>query len=166
MCGSVGRLFLFLFFSEPAMCEPRVQCAQNCQSVAETISSTHLSRQAMTDENEFQPRPGRIRSSRAQRAKPFIAQALAAAQRAGGGVSRLGLLRSRKRSTFGRGRVASVRARRLLTGRSQLVTIRTRVVRRVGRTAPLSAHLDYLRREGVTRDGAKAPPISSARIGP
>lgn len=110
----------------------------------------------MAEENDFQPRPGRIRSSRAQRAKPFIAQALAAAQRAGGGISRQGLLRSGSRSTFGRGRVASVRANRLLTGRSRLVTVKTRVVRHTARSAPLGAHLSYLRREGVTRDGEKA----------
>jgi type IV secretory pathway VirD2 relaxase len=110
----------------------------------------------MAEENEFQPRPGRIRSSRSQRAKPFIAQALAAAQRAGGGISRQGLLRSKSRSTFGRGRVASVRANRLLTGRSRLVTVKTRVVRHTARSAPLAAHLGYLRREGVTRDGEKA----------
>ena len=64
----------------------------------------------MAEENDFQPRPGRIRSSRSQRAKPFIAQALAAAQRAGGGVSRQGLLRSFSRSTFGRVRMSAVRA--------------------------------------------------------
>ena len=110
----------------------------------------------MAEENDFQPRPGRIRSSRSQRAKPFIAQALAAAQRAGGGISRQGLLRSGSRSTFGRGRVASVRANRLLTGRSRLVTVKTRVVRHTARSAPLAAHLGYLRREGVTRDGEKA----------
>lgn len=110
----------------------------------------------MAEENDFQPRPGRIRSSRSQRAKPFIAQALAAAQRAGGGISRQGLLRSGSRSTFGRGRVASVRANRLLTGRSRLVTIKTRVVRHRARPAPLGAHLGYLRRERVTRDGEKA----------
>src|SRR6185437_767343 len=82
-----------------------------------------LSGPAMADENDFQPRPGRIRSTRSQRAKPFIAQALSAAQRAGGGVSRQGLLRSGRRSTFGRGRTASVRANHLLTGRSRLVTV-------------------------------------------
>ena len=109
----------------------------------------------MAEENDFQPRPGRIRSSRSQRVKPFIAQALAAAQRAGG-VSRQGMLRTGKRSTFGRGRVASVQANRLLTGRSRLVTIKTRVVRHTARSAPLSAHLGYLQREGVTRDGEKA----------
>ncbi|KRQ17150.1 relaxase/mobilization nuclease domain-containing protein [Bradyrhizobium manausense] len=110
----------------------------------------------MAEEKEFQPRPGRIRSSRSQRAKPFIAQALAAAQRAGGGVSRAGRLTSHRQSRFGRGRVASERANRLLTGRSRLVTIKTRVVRHTARSAPLAAHLGYLRREGVTRDGERA----------
>jgi type IV secretory pathway VirD2 relaxase len=110
----------------------------------------------MAEENDFQPRPGRIRSSHSQRTKPFVAQALAAAQRAGGGVSRQGLLRSGNRSTFGRGRVAAVRANHLLTGRSRLVTVKTRFVRHTARSAPLGAHLGYLRREGVTRDGEKA----------
>ena len=110
----------------------------------------------MAEESDFQPRPGRIRSSRSQRAKPFIAQALAAAQRAGGGVSQQGMLKSGSRSTFGRGRVASVRANHLLTGRSRLVTVKARVVRHTARSAPLGAHLGYLRREGVTRDGEKA----------
>jgi hypothetical protein len=40
--------------------------------------------------DDFRIRPGRIRSTRAQRARPFIAQALAAAKKAGGGVSRSG----------------------------------------------------------------------------
>ncbi|WP_183232358.1 VirD2 family relaxase/mobilization nuclease [Bradyrhizobium sp. SBR1B] len=110
----------------------------------------------MAEEKEFQPRPGRIRSSRSQRAKPFITQALAAAQRAGGGISRAGHLASHRHSRFGRGRVASERANRLLTGRSRLVTVKTRVVRHKARSAPLAAHLGYLRREGVTRDGEKA----------
>src|SRR5208283_4761129 len=93
---------------------------------------------------------------RSQRAKPFIAQALAAAQRAGGGVLQQGMPRSGHRSTFGRGRVASVRANHLLTGRSRLVMVKARVVRHTARSAPLGAHLGYLRREGVTRDGEKA----------
>jgi type IV secretory pathway VirD2 relaxase len=108
----------------------------------------------MDDENDFQPRPGRIRSSKSQRAKPFLAQALAAAERAGG-ISRSGNVVCRH-SHFGRGRVASVRANRYLTGRSRLVAIKTRVVRHKALAAPLSAHLTYLRREGVTRDGEKA----------
>jgi type IV secretory pathway VirD2 relaxase len=110
----------------------------------------------MARDDDFQARPGRIRSSRAQRAKPFVAQALAAAQRAGGGISRQGILRGGTRSTFGRGRVASVQANRLLTGRSRLVTIKARVVGHTARSSPLATHLGYLRREGVTRDGEKA----------
>jgi len=111
---------------------------------------------AMPDEREFRIRPGRIRSTRAQAARPFIAQALAAAQKAGGRVSRFGTVSAGGRSRFGRGRMASVQANRLLTGCSRSVVIKTRVVRHSARSAPLAAHLGYLRREGVTRDGEKA----------
>ena len=110
----------------------------------------------MTRDSDFRIRPGRIRSSSAQAARPFIAQALAAAQKAGARVSRSGQITPGNRSTFGRGRTASVRANRLLTGRSRIVVIKTRVVRHTARAAPLAAHLTYLRREGVTRDGEKA----------
>lgn len=105
----------------------------------------------MADDREFRIRPGRIRSTRAQQARPFIAQALAAAQKAGGRVSRSGKISSGKRSRFGRGQRASIQANRLLTGRSRIVVIKTRVVRHTARSAPLGAHLNYLRREGVTR---------------
>ena len=110
----------------------------------------------MSVENDFRIRPGRVRSSRAQRARPFIAQALAAVQKAGGHVSRSGRISSGKRSHFGRGRRATVQANRLLTGRSRVVVIKTRVVRHSARSAPMSAHLKYLGREGVTRDGETA----------
>jgi len=101
-------------------------------------------------------RPGRIRSTRAQQARPFIAQALAAAQRAGGALSRRGAIESASRSRFGRGQRATVQANRLLTARSRGVVIKARVVRHAGRSAPLSTHLTYLQRDGVTRDGEKA----------
>lgn len=110
----------------------------------------------MSGEDDFRIRPGRIRSTSAQRARPFIAQALAAAQKAGARISRSGRISSGNRSTFGRGRTASVRANRLLAGRSRIVVIKTRLVRHHTRAAPLAAHLSYLRREGVTRDGEKA----------
>ncbi|RRD26827.1 DUF3363 domain-containing protein [Brucellaceae bacterium VT-16-1752] len=110
----------------------------------------------MADDREFRVRPGRIRSTRAQQARPFIAQALAAAQKAGGRVSRSGRISSGKRSRFGRGQRASIQANRLLTGRSRIVVIKTRVVRHTARSAPLGAHLNYLRRDGVTRDGEEA----------
>ncbi len=110
----------------------------------------------MSREDDFRIRPGRIRSRGVQRAKPFVAQALAAAQKAGGHVSRTGRIGAPRASRFGRGRVASVQANRLLTSRSRLATVKTRIVRHSARRATLKAHLSYLRREGVTRDGEKA----------
>ena len=110
----------------------------------------------MSDENEFRIRPGRIRSTRAQQARPFIAQALAAAKKAGGGVSRSGRVSSPNRSRFGRGQRATVQANRLISNRTRGAVVKARVVRHGARSAPMGTHLDYLRRDGVTRDGEKA----------
>ncbi|UHD46346.1 relaxase/mobilization nuclease and DUF3363 domain-containing protein [Aureimonas altamirensis] len=110
----------------------------------------------MADEREFRIRPGRVRSTRAQQARPFISQALAAAKKAGGGVSRSGRIMPNNRSRFGHGQRASIQANRLITARSRGAVIKARVVRHFWRSAPLGAHLDYLRRDGVTRDGEKA----------
>ncbi|NJL50304.1 MAG: DUF3363 domain-containing protein, partial [Blastochloris sp.] len=60
------------------------------------------------------------------------------------------------RSRFGHGQRASIQANRLITARSRGAVIKARVVRHSVRSAPLGTHLDYLRREGVTRDGEKA----------
>ncbi len=110
----------------------------------------------MARDDDFQVRPGRIRSSRAQRIKPFIAQALAAAEKAGGRIARNGSIASRRSSRFGRGRVAAVRANRLLTNRSRGAVVKGRFLRHATQHGKLAAHLGYLRREGVTRDGGKA----------
>ena len=110
----------------------------------------------MTGDSDFRVRPGRIRSTRAQAARPFIAQALAAAKKAGAGVSRSGRIVSGNRSRFGSGQRASIQATRLLTARTRGAVIKARVVRQTSRSAPLATHLNYLRREGVTRDGEKA----------
>ncbi|PNG24661.1 relaxase/mobilization nuclease domain-containing protein [Methylocella silvestris] len=110
----------------------------------------------MAREDDFQVRPGRIRSSRAQRTKPFIAQALAATQKAGGRIGRDGSITGRRGSRFGRGRVAAVQANRLLTSRSRGAVVKGRFLRHATQRGKLAAHLGYLRREGVTRDGEKA----------
>ena len=110
----------------------------------------------MTDEHEFRIRPGRTRSTRTQQARPFIAQALAAAKKAGGGVSRSGRITSGNRSRFGQGQRASIEANRFITSRTRVAVVKARVVRHTARTAPLGTHLNYLRRDGVTRDGEMA----------
>jgi type IV secretory pathway VirD2 relaxase len=122
----------------------------------------------MSDDREFRVRPARIRSTRAQQARPFVAQALAAARKAGGGVSRSGKIASGNRSRFGNGKVASLQASRRITPRSRGAVVKARVVRHTARAGSLSQHLTYLRREGVTRDGEKArmfgPEIESVDV--
>lgn len=108
----------------------------------------------MSGDEDFRIRPGRIRSRGSQRALPIITQALVAAQRAGGHVSRSGRIIAPGLSTFGRGRVASLRATHRLGHRSRQVVVKARVVKHGGR-ASLAAHLNYLQRDGVTRDGEK-----------
>ncbi|RDD69863.1 relaxase/mobilization nuclease domain-containing protein [Paracoccus versutus] len=110
----------------------------------------------MSNEDDFRIRPGRIRSSRSQRARPFVAQALAATQKAGGRVSRSGRIVAPGASRFGRGRSAAVRANRLITRRTRLCTVKVRVVRRTAQAAALPRHLGYLGRDGVARGGEKA----------
>jgi type IV secretory pathway VirD2 relaxase len=107
----------------------------------------------MTRDDDLRVRIGRIRDrGSARRAKPFIAQALAAAEKAGGLHRRSG--RTTRNAGFGRGGAANLAAVRLMTARTRSVVIKTRVVRHGTKHAPLDAHLVYLRRDGVTKDGA------------
>jgi type IV secretory pathway VirD2 relaxase len=105
----------------------------------------------MSRDDDIRIRPGRIRSTKPGRAKSFVARVLAATQKAGG------LHRSGGRGqarAFGCGRAASLLALRGLASRSRGVVVKARVVRHAQKSAPLAAHLSYLRRDGVTRDGA------------
>jgi hypothetical protein len=109
----------------------------------------------MIEDDDLHVRLGRVRDGgqgSAHRAKPFIARALAAAEKAGG-LQRRPRRRSRS-AAFGRGRAASIVAARLMTDRTRSVAVKARVVRHRGRGAPLGTHMAYLRREGVTKDGA------------
>jgi hypothetical protein len=94
--------------------------------------------------DELRIRPGRTRTARSQSAKPFIAQALAAAEKVGGMARRPSS--SRQAGAFGRGRAASLSATRGMTNRSRVAVIKARVVRHGMKRAPLSAHLTYLSR--------------------
>lgn len=104
----------------------------------------------MSYSDDFRIRPGRIRSTRGPRTKPFLAQALQAAQKAGG-LSRGAGSRGGR---FGRGRAASVAAARLLNNRARGAMVKARVVRRMRSPGALRAHVGYLQRDGVTRDGS------------
>lgn len=106
----------------------------------------------MKNDDELRIRPGRIRSRGSERTKPAIFQALAAAKRAGGLISKRGRIYSPRASTFGRGRAASVIAGHRLGRGARGAMIKARVVRHSVRSS-LGAHLKYLQRDGVTRDG-------------
>jgi type IV secretory pathway VirD2 relaxase len=106
-------------------------------------------------DDDLRLRPGRIRDSgKKARPRTFIGQVLKAAQKAGHVGARSGwAAKGGGRSSFGRGRGVSARAW-VLSNRRRVI-VKARVVRHKGRafrSAPLAAHLAYLRREGVTRD--------------
>jgi type IV secretory pathway VirD2 relaxase len=111
-------------------------------------------------DNDLDIRPGRIQHGNrgAKRPKSFVGEVMRAAKRAGHvgesfGRGRAGASRSR----FGRGRRAALALS--LHSTSRRVVMKARVVRHHGarfRSAPLPKHIAYLRREGVTRDGADA----------
>ena len=106
----------------------------------------------MSGDDEFNVRPGRIRSKRPVRGRSFVARVLAATQKAGG--LHRGGARGKSRGGFGRGRAAGLSALRGLTSSSRVVVIKARVVRHGPKATPLATHISYLRRDGVTRDGS------------
>ncbi len=113
-----------------------------------------------TRDDDLRVRPGRIRHGNqgAKRPKPFVGEVMWAAKKAGHRGNTFGRRGgSAGRSTFGRGRRAALSLSTRPCGRR--VVIMTRIVRHQGskfRSAPLSKHVAYLKREGVTRDGADA----------
>ena len=114
----------------------------------------------MLEEHEFYPKLGRPKS-RERAPTLFVAQVLAAAQLAGH-VGRSWPAQSSAGYTHagrGRGGVAALCAaeRRLYGNRARRVIVKARIVRQGFRaTGAVRAHLSYLRREGVTKDGAAA----------
>lgn len=90
----------------------------------------------------------------------LIAARKAGAATPGGGSGRsLGPVRS----TFGRGRAGFGRSR--LFGSNRRVIVKARVVRNTGlraRSAPLAAHLSYLKRDGTSREGERGAMFDAA----
>ena len=111
-------------------------------------------------EDDFQVRPGRIRDPHrgTRRPKTFVGEVMQATKKAG----HIGNTFGRRTtgtgaSRFGRGRRAALSLS--LSSTSRRVVMKARVVRHHGtrfRSAPLPKHIAYLKREGVTRDGADA----------
>jgi type IV secretory pathway VirD2 relaxase len=111
-------------------------------------------------DDDLHIRPGRIRhgGQAAKRPKSFLGEVMRAAKKAGHVGESFGHGKAgTSRSHFGRGRRAALSLS--LHSTSRRVVTKARVVRHHGarfRSAPLPKHIAYLRREGVTRDGADA----------
>lgn len=111
----------------------------------------------MSGDRDFRVRPGKARrSGGAGKARGLIAEVLRVAAKSGTGRRHGWASSSRNaHSSFGRGRTAFARSR--LFGSGRRVMVKALPVRQNGggrRMAPMAAHLAYLKREGVTRDGA------------
>lgn len=137
------------------------------------------------DRDDFRIRPGRPRSrgTRAPRPQSFLQQVQAAVRRAGGNPNRIGSAAGKGSGCFNaRGRGAKLAAsfprdgggwRRDSIGRfrSRRVVVKARVVKlargahgpkiRGVSSGAVDAHLRYLERDGVTRDGEKGRAYSA-----
>ena len=107
--------------------------------------------------DDFEIRPGRVRDRGGRSAKPrsLVAQVRALSNKAG----RVGITGRSGRGTgrHARGRSAAL-GNHAFHGRRR-VLVKARVVRHAGSrfsAAPLSRHIAYLKREGVSRDGSDA----------
>jgi type IV secretory pathway VirD2 relaxase len=107
-------------------------------------------------DDEFTPRLGKPRARGSKSAKRYAHQVLAAVNRAGGrsarksgaGLGRIGRGGAPAAALAGRGRSSSRSARRVI--------VKARIVRLAGKGMDTArAHLRYIQRDGVTRDGER-----------
>jgi type IV secretory pathway VirD2 relaxase len=103
------------------------------------------------EDDQFQPRPSAPKARSGPRTQRFISQVLKASSRSGATGSG-----SRTASTFGRGRVAAVRAGQGLAPNARRAIIKARyVVLKSAGAKAVATHLRYIERDGTTRDGKR-----------
>jgi type IV secretory pathway VirD2 relaxase len=115
-------------------------------------------------DHEFEPKLGRIRAPRSRRGGRYLSQLLAATMRAGGlarsGGRRFSGERTGRGAAIGRVLGSSMR------DRSRRAIVKTRLVRLGARGAGAArAHLRYIQRDGVQRDGSPGSLYSADREG-
>ena len=115
-----------------------------------------------SDEDRFRVRPGKSRRPDDLDAQRFTRKVLRATQKAAGGSGRP-LSRQRGRGAEkGRGHVAARLAGARLGGRSRRVVIKARlVVRSQAAPGSMGAHLRYIQRDSVTRNGERGQAYSA-----
>ena len=119
---------------------------------------------ARSDEERFRPRPGKVRSKRDAGAKRFTAQVLRAAQKSGAGSGRPLSRGPGRGAEKGRGHVAARVLGGRLGPRSRRVVVKARlVVHAQGAPGSTGAHLSYIQRDSVTREGEPGRAYSAGR---
>ena len=110
---------------------------------------------ASDNEDSFKPKLGKIRSRGGKKAQTYLQRVLHAASLSGPGFPRLGASTfggSRIGRGAGRGTGAAMRRGRI-AGRRRVI-VKTRIVKLQGRgIGAARAHLKYVQRDGVTREG-------------
>ncbi|HVT25483.1 MAG TPA: relaxase/mobilization nuclease RlxS [Rhizomicrobium sp.] len=107
------------------------------------------------DDDDFQPKLGRIRSTGTRNEKTYLQRVLHSAARAGGRFAKTNRGFDGSRIGRGAGVARILRSRdRFAAFRSRRVAVKARIVKLAGRgLAAARAHLRYIQRDGVTRDG-------------
>ena len=113
----------------------------------------------MFNDDEFEPRLGRIRAKGSKKARKYLFRVLAAANLARGGAAGPGRRSRFDGSRIGRGsgvgRVLGSRDR-YAAFRARRVIIKSRIVKLGGKGfAAVPAHMRYVERDGTTRDGGR-----------
>lgn len=110
----------------------------------------------MTNDDDFEPRLGKIGSRGPKRSRKFLHQVLAAvnlARGGGNGSRKSGFTGSRLGRGAGAGRVLASRDR-YAAFRQRRVIVKSRIVKLAGKGMDSArAHLRYIQRDGMTREG-------------
>jgi len=111
---------------------------------------------APNDDYDFKPKLGRIRSRGGKKGRTYLQRVLQSAGLAGPGFKRIGLFAftgARIGRGAGQGTRAALRQQARFPGRRRVI-IKTRIVKLKGQGAGAArAHLKYVQRDGVTREG-------------
>ena len=119
---------------------------------------------AGSDEDRFRPRLGRTKNRVDGGAKRFTSQVLRAAQKNGGGLARPLARRSGRGAEKGRGHVAARLVGSRLGPRARRVVVKARlVVHAQAALGSTAAHLRYIQRDSVTREGEPGQAYSASR---
>lgn len=109
----------------------------------------------MSDDDDFKPKLGKPRAGGSKGGRKFLHQVLAASNLARGGVGKSNFSGRRIGRGAGVGRVLASRDRHAAF-RQRRVIIKSRIVKLAGKGMNAAkAHLRYIQRDGVTRDGER-----------